>query len=198
MSDAEGTPTWFEAIDAVVQRRLRSVNTCDVGRVESYDDETRTAVVQPLIMEEREGEDGEIVARRIPTIPRAVFAHVGRFKSPVHPGDVVLLVYASAPLDRWLAGGGSREVAPGDDRRHARHDAIAIPMPRADADPQVEVTDTEVHAGGSAALALQAELANLKALIAAWPGTGTTDAGASLKAVFASWATPGTVVLKGA
>lgn len=48
-----------------------------------------------------------------------------RITFPMQVGDFVLLIFAERSIDTWLSSGN--EVDPGDPRRHAMSDAIAIP-----------------------------------------------------------------------
>jgi hypothetical protein len=166
--------------------------------------------VQPLVKQAHEDETGERVAELLPQIVNVPVVMPGsggvRIKFPIAAGDVVLLVFASCSLDRWLSLGG--EVDPEDPRRGALEDAIAIPGLQdfanvADASPLIEFTGSEIRAGGSAALALKSDLDDLKASLSAWVPVAT-DGGAALKTQLTTdgiigpgWPV-GTTTLKGA
>ena len=106
--------------------------------------------------------------------------------------DVVLLVFCSASLDKWLDRGG--EVDPLSDRRHALSDAIAftgLQSRATDANPQIEFTASgEIHAGGSDELVTFAEFMRHTHVTAGTgsPVTPTPITGGPLE---------GTAVLKG-
>jgi hypothetical protein len=174
--------------------------------VESYDATTQKASVQPLIKRGYYDEKGGVrQAESLPIITGVPVLFPGgggcRITWPIAVGDTVLLVFSEASLDKWVVTGG--EVDPRDDRRHSLSDAVAIPGLRpfknataADGTNVVIEAPAEIHAGGSSALALQAELADLKSRIASWIPV-PNDGGASLQAVFSAWPVPGTQVLKG-
>lgn len=202
------TPSQATIIDRAFAKMASAMRVALPGRIESYDAATQKANVQPLIMESHVDDVGDRVSELPPVVTDVpiMFPGSGSYRTtwPVAVGDTVLLVFSSSSLDRWLVRGG--EVDPEDDRHHNISDAVAIPGLFDFAHvPTTAPTDALViHApmtkiggpGSSTPPALATELANLKALIAAWPGTGTTDGGASLKAVFASWLAPGALTVR--
>jgi hypothetical protein len=125
--------------------------------VTSYDAGKRRASVQPLIRRGYLDEAGKRQTELLPIVNNVPVVFLGsggaRIKFPVRPGDTVLLLFAEASLDLWLAKGG--EVDPGDDRRFSLSDGIAIPglmHAAGDAPRLIEFTDTEIRLGGAAAL----------------------------------------------
>jgi hypothetical protein len=138
-----------------VDERFDQLNTCRPGKIETYNAATGLASVKSLIQKAYRDEKEERQVAPLPVIPNVpvVFPGSGgiRIKFPVLPGDLVLLLFSSASLDRWLVSGD--DVDPADDRANAITDAIAIPglLNRArDASPQIEFTLTgQIHAGGS-------------------------------------------------
>ncbi len=196
---AARTPTLAEALTGALDSRLSDVFTALPGRVEKYSSSTRRADVKPLIKRTTLDEEGNRIAESLPVITDVPVMFPGsggvRVSFPVAVGDVVLLVFASASLDKWLDRGG--EVDPLSDRRHSLSDAIAIPGLTArtsDADPMIEFTSNgQIHAGGSEPLVLRSEfLAHTHATA----GTGAPSppiSGAPGSAV----TFPGTAVLKG-
>lgn len=213
------TPDLATVLRAATSASLKGVRVALPGRIESYDASTQQAVVQPLLLEGVFDEAGERQTERLPAIAGVpiVFPGAGGFRVtfPVAVGDTVLLVFSSSSIDRWLALGG--EVDPQDDRRHHISDAIAIPGLRSfasplgsapttsmsmgkDGGPTIEITGSEVHAGGASALALLSELSSMVStfnshthILALSSGTGT----AAVPATAVSTPT-GTTVLKGA
>jgi hypothetical protein len=198
------TPTLTSLIEGAIGSRIGRLDTVTVGRIESYDASTRRAAVKPMIMRHDVDEDGERVA-----VSRPVFQGVpvllpgaggARLTFPISAGDYVLLVFADS-IDAWLGRGG--EVDPGERRQRP----VAIPGIQpfsgsgaaSDATPQIEITSTEVRAGGDQALATKADLDALKAAISGAAVSGG-DGGATFKAnilaALATWPT-GTTVLKG-
>lgn len=205
MSAGAGDDLNTKTLSGVMQKHVhlgtRGIRVALPARVESYDAATHTCSAQPLIMDGRIDASGERVVERLPVVTDVPVCFPGsggaRFKFPVSVGDTVLLVFASSSLDLWLAQGG--EVDPGDDRRHHLSDAIAITgiQDRAhagDATPMIEITTTEIHAGGSNPLVLRSEfLAHTHATAATGtpspPVPGPSGSAGSF---------PGTTVLKGA
>lgn len=122
-------PTMSEVLRRAVDARLESVNTAIPARVESYDRATQTISAQPLVRAIYFDESGARQSERLPMVTRVpvVFQGAGDYAStfPLAKGDTVLLVFAQASIDKWLARGG--DVDPLDDRRFDLSDAIAIP-----------------------------------------------------------------------
>ncbi len=108
----------------VVDDRLRRVNTCLPGRVDSYDAQTRTAEVTPLVQERYA--DGTLLPP--PSIAGVPIVMPGGASSglciPIAAGDIVLLLFAQRSIDGWKSDGGS--VDPQDARMHSLADAVGI------------------------------------------------------------------------
>lgn len=124
------SPSMASVLDALRASVTSNLWTALPARVESYDAATQTCTAQPLVQnvyydenEERRAEDLPICADVPVCFPGAGSIAI---TWPLAPGDVVLLMYASCSLDRWLAGDG-RSVDPIDERRNHLSDAIAIP-----------------------------------------------------------------------
>lgn len=167
-------------LGASVDGRMADVHVAIPGRVETYDAALQKASVQPLVMRAHEGEDGGRVAQKLPVIPEVpvLFPGGGDFMVtfPIQRGDVVLLVFSEASLDKFLVRDGI--VDPQDDRRHNISDAIAIPglrnfkSPRSGASStamivgpeagsaRIELDGSTVKAGGSAPLVTVTEFNN--------------------------------------
>jgi hypothetical protein len=212
------TPTFHETVLALVDESLGQVCTGMPARVESYDPTTQRCSVQPLVQRVYDDASGNRVAERHPVVSDVPVCFPGagswRLTFPIASGDTVWLMFSQASLDLWLQRGG--EVDPEDPRRHHLSDAVAYPGLRpfshalGDASPssmvlgngtvQVEITDTEVQAGGTDALALAGDLAALYNAIAG-AAVVAGDGGAAFKAAvlgaLAGWPTAGTTVLKG-
>jgi hypothetical protein len=194
------TPTITQAIRALLEERLVELHTAMPGSVVLYNALTRRASVQPLLKRGVQV-DGERVVETLPVVnevPILFFGALGgsRIRSDLRKGDTVLLVFSEGSLDRWLHKGDL--VDPEDDRRHALTDAFGIAFSTVDGGAaQIVFTETEIQAGGLLALALAAELADLKTRIANWTPVAN-DGGESLKSVFSAWPVPGTTILKGA
>lgn len=209
MSDVPTLPTILERMQENIMRGLR---VCGPARVESYDAATQSCSAQPLIHYGEINEDGERVVFRPAVVTNVPVMHAGgggfQFTVPVAVGDTILLVYSDRSLDRLLVRGG--EVDPADDRMHHDGDAIAFTgfrdfahaLATAPTDririgystgaAKIDITATEVQAGGTAALALHSKLDALWTWVNAMPA-GTLAAVPITPAVLGS----GTTVLKG-
>jgi hypothetical protein len=198
---SSNTPTFSEVLRGAIDSSLDSLNVAIPGRVESYDAATQSCSVQPLIRKAVLDETGARVAERLPIITGVpvVFPGAGAYKIifPIASGDIVLLVFASGSLDKWLAQGG--DVDPLDDRKHSLSDAVAIPgllsFNRASdaAHATALVFDAPlIHAGGTQELALKTDVdalaAHVNTLLVG--GTGSAPNPTAPSAV-------GTTVLKG-
>lgn len=171
------TPSLLEVLRAVVEARLADVRVSMPARVVSYDATRQAVSVKPIIRQGRIDSTGERVADSLPVIENVpvVFPGAGGFRVtfPVAAGDTVLLVFSEQSLDKWLALGG-RDTDPLDDRRHDLTDAVAVPGLRSFADaldsaptdsmsigkdggPTIEITDSEIKAGGTERLVTKAE-----------------------------------------
>jgi hypothetical protein len=123
------TPTIVDSIDSLIDSRLRGLHVAIPGRVESYDESTQSADVQPLIQRGYEDESGNRAIEDLPVVPGVpvVFPGAGSFSItfPVVKGDTVLLIFSQASIDKWLGQGG--KVDPLEDHHHDLSDGIAIP-----------------------------------------------------------------------
>lgn len=202
------TPTLAEVLLSAMDSRLGQDYRALPGRVESFDPSSQRISVQPLIRRGVIDESGDRQAERLPVITDVPVCYQGAgdisITFPLAPGDVVLLIFASASLDKWLAVGG--DVDPLDDRRHALSDAIAIPglratpnaIPAANLDTvALKINAPAIHAGGTAALALASEINALRSAYTSHthldPVSGSTGVPSALQGT----AYPGTAVLKG-
>lgn len=143
-------PNLAELLSGHVSRSLAELHTAMPGRVERYDSTTQTADVKPLVKRKVADEAGTESLESLPVVPSVpvVFPGAGDYgiTFPIARGDTVLLVVASASLDRWLARGG--EVDPADERAHALSDAVAIPGLRARPDALGSVPNSALHVRG--------------------------------------------------
>ncbi len=205
MSTERTTPTLAHVLERSTAARLEGLNVCMPARIESYDDATCKASVQPLVKRRYVDEAGTFQAEALPVITNVPVVMPGsggvRVKFPISVGDTVLIMFASCSLDRWLALGGL--VDPEDGRRGALIDAIAIPglqdfANAGEASPMIEFTGAAINAGGSQALALKSDVDNLRTLV----GTINTGApGPLVNTLGPAWLASipvGTTVLKGA
>lgn len=120
----------MEKIQQYVEEEMRQfsrdLRVCMPARIETYDADTHTASVQPLILRKFYG---QVEAKRMPIIPKVPVIHPrtagALIRLPVTAGDIVTLVFADHSLDRWLMGDGT-EKDPGDLRAHHITDAYAL------------------------------------------------------------------------
>lgn len=158
MSRDINNPTTASVIVRAIQAAATGALRATPARVTAYDASEVRCSAQPLVMRPFEDETG---ARQVELYPIVTDVPVlflggggGRMTFPLTEGDIVLLVFSSTSLDRWLAGDG-RAVDPGP-FAPGLADAIAIPVlttfggaaPAHATD--VEVTSpTFVHVGGA-------------------------------------------------
>jgi hypothetical protein len=192
-----------------IGEHLAGVNTSVPGIVVSYDAGSGRASVQPAVRRGYRDASGTRRVERLPVVNGVPVAfpgcRSGWVKFPIAPGDEVLLVVASAALDRWAQGSGG-EVDPGDDRRHALGDCVAVPAvfhAHDGASPIIEFTSGgEIRAGGSAQLATKADIDAIRTWLVSHVHVvpGAVGGGAGLTTSTAALTPPvisGTAVLKG-
>ena len=184
---------------------LADLHTSLPGKVVKYDAATQKADVQPLIKERYTDESGAAQARELPVIPAVPVQFPGsggyRITFPVVAGDVGLIVFSEASLDKWLVSGGT--VDPADDRRHDLTDAVFLPGLRdfghalanaptdratfgKDDGLQIHVDGSKIRIGTTTAVQLEKHpngetLKSILDTLIAWANTHThpTPAGAS-------------------
>lgn len=124
------SPTLSEVIRSGIAAALESVHVSMPGSVVRYDATKRQADVQPLIKLAYEDENGDRVAASLPVIVNCPvqFSKGGglTITLPVENGDIGILVFSEASLDKWLSGKG-KEVDPEIDLRFGLADAFFIP-----------------------------------------------------------------------
>jgi len=159
-------PTLEDVINKAVDGALARARVMLPGVIQSYDESTRRASVQPLVMDMQETEEGNIEGVAIPVLTDVpvVFPGSGgvRIKFPVLPGHECELVFASSSIARLkVLGSAGGPLHPGDPRHHALPDCVAhlgLQLRNAeDADTMIEFTNTEIRAGGSGPLLTKAE-----------------------------------------
>lgn len=164
-------PTFGEAVDRLIEARLRTFHTWLPAIVDSYDEEKQlvdcTAQVGlPYV----DPDDGTIKYTPAPRVGRCPVGFMGaggfRITLPIEPGKTTgVLLFSESPIVEWLLEG--RAVDPKYDRRFDINDAMFIPMlrpnsaaftdvPRSDAmtvgredGPQMVITKDELQLGGT-------------------------------------------------
>lgn len=149
-------PTLTQVLNGAISSALAGARVMLPGRVERYDTATRRAEVQPLIQDQDTDEEGKRIAITLPILTDVpvIFPGSGgaRLRYTVEPGDEVMLVFASSSIARWKFAGGL--VDPGDARRHALPDVIAVTGLQSHADDHdlfIEFTASALLLGGSTA-----------------------------------------------
>lgn len=115
-------------MDGIIQSHIDNfetqLNTTLPAEIVSFDSETQTATVQPLIYEVYS--DG--ISSRLPEIDDVPVmfpsAGGGMITFPIKAGDEVLLVFSQRDIDKWSVQGG--ESIPSTQHYHEYNDAIAI------------------------------------------------------------------------
>ena len=110
-------------IAALKKEILSSLHCALPGIVESYDAETRTAVIRPAVRvssrPEHSGAEGSHSYPLLRDVP--VFMPVS---FEVNPGDLCLVVFADADIDAWFETG--QEAVPTSGRMHSLSDGFAF------------------------------------------------------------------------
>lgn len=213
MSDEPRNPS---LVDLLLKTRRTMVDGMTVSLpavVTRYDSDKQCVDAQPVIMQERAGEDGVVIEERLPAVLNAPVTFYGsgpwRDTLPITEGSVVILHFSSAALDRWLTLGG--EVAPRDPRKHTLTDAFAYPgghsfggatAPSTSAPTNARVfhgpADGNFLIGGpdsNRPPATLDDLEALKAIFDAWV-VAPMDGGAALKMLLADWNPTGSPRIK--
>ena len=114
-----------QAIRFAIRQSLKDMYTCMPGIVESYDAETRRAVVKGALKVVTTKKE-EIEREAIHNVP-VLFPSGGRsaFTFPLEPGDTVLLLYSQRGLANWkktfgVAAPDTIGFLPGCRRWHGR------------------------------------------------------------------------------
>lgn len=121
-------PSLSDVLDVALEGALADVHTAMPGTIVSYDAGSRRASVQPLLQRAYFDEDGNRQVERYPILPSVPVVMPGNSSVglvwTVKPGDRVLIVFAEASLNQWLAQ--DSEGDPLDERRHSLSDGVAI------------------------------------------------------------------------
>lgn len=114
----------IEDVREVIDDRLRRVNTCMPGIIQTYDATKREATVTPQVDDYYS--DGEKLVLPVLTgvpVVQLTTATAG-IVLPIATGDPVVVFFTQRSIDRWLST-GNRDASD-DGRMHAMSDAIAI------------------------------------------------------------------------
>lgn len=125
------TPELVEVLRKVMDQTLDRLCVSLPGKVESYDSETQTADVKPLLSKTVVDQDGNEESVEIPVISKVPVAFSrggGHFVSlPLEKGDNVFLVFCDRSIDDYWFSDGSAPMDQDDFRAHDLSDAVAIP-----------------------------------------------------------------------
>lgn len=116
----------LESMELWLQSRMEDVHTMLPGTVQSYDPDTRTAVVKPSV--KLRTMHGDILD--IPPIASVPVVWPGSndftaMSKDLPKGSGVTLLFSEASLGNWQRG--SQDAAAEDESRHSLQDAIAVP-----------------------------------------------------------------------
>lgn len=131
------TPTMATAIAEAIDSRLIDVHTALPGQIQTYDPDTQTADVVPMIRRPLEElSTREIVHEDLPVLPNIPVAFprsASYFISfPLKPGDFVMVLFSKYSIDQWRAKG--KVTAPGDIGNLTLTGGVAIPCLYPDAE----------------------------------------------------------------
>lgn len=181
------SPTIVEALEGLIEARLRDVRVAVPAQVVSYDRTIQAASVQPLIQDGYTKEDGTRGVETMPQIPRVPVMFPGD-RYDLVKGDTVLLIISHASLDKWKSKGGVTD--PLTDRHHDMSDAMAIPGLNDFKNPSPQVASgaritegDDIRLGSKDAsdpVALKSDIDRLLAVIQNWTPVGL-DGGLALK-----------------
>lgn len=110
--------------DNLVGNMLGDINSCMLGKIESFDHKAMKAEVTPL--GRFKGKDGEVEERPLLIEVPVSFTKAGPFiiRPPYKPGDIVLIVFADEDIDNIMLTGDISN--PNSTRKHSLDDAIVV------------------------------------------------------------------------
>lgn len=165
------TSSLLTALEAWMDNRVLGIHTSVPGIVESYDEDTRTAVVLPAI--NFKIPRGPVLKHTpISNVPVMFPSSQGfQLTFKIQAGDGVILIFSESSMGNWMNGGG--QVDPEDSTRFSMHDAIAIPglwsvskvpkLPVAEDFLLASATGVQVGGHKDGTIALRNEITSLKA-----------------------------------
>lgn len=170
--------TLAEVFRANNRALLAGLHTSMPGVIKSYDPETKTAVVQPVIKvptfdpesgEALESEELPVLSNVPVQFPRGGGWHIS---FPLEEGDHVTLIFSEAATGAWRTSGEISE--PGDVRRHSLGYPTAFPGAHPDDETLDDDASTSVLTSGKMVIGKDG---NPKAQIRIDPVGGATQAG---------------------
>ncbi|TNC14927.1 hypothetical protein FF100_04955 [Methylobacterium terricola] len=147
MAGYQGTSTrrdTQEYLAAIPETERADINTTAVGIVQSYDAKTQTAVVQPKLTMQIDGET--IRAPELQSVPVAHPRAGGLIMhKPLKKGDEVNLHFAQRSLDDAVQDGSDQSANRG--RMHSLSDALAVPAAHSKAKQLANLPADRAHLG---------------------------------------------------
>ncbi len=115
-----------EALTIWLNSKLEDMHTAIPGKIEKYDEDSKTADVLPLLSKITV-KNVEIGLPVIPGVP-VIFPSGKSFELSweVQKGDGVLLIFSEAALGAWVNSDGNKQVSPESKHRFSETDAMAI------------------------------------------------------------------------
>jgi len=115
-----------DAMTFWLSSKLEDVHTAIPGKIEKYDEATKTADVLPSLSKITV-KNVEVALPVIPGVP-IIFPSGKAFELSweVQKGDGVLLIFSEAALGAWVDSDGSKQITPEGKHRFSETDAIAI------------------------------------------------------------------------
>lgn len=124
-----GTKTIVEVMQSFVESRLNDVHTSIPGRIQSYDDSTGLASVEPLVKISRVNQDNTVSIIEIPIIDNVPVCILGStdfiLKFPIKKGTGVAIFFSEVAIGNFINGGNS-VVDPEDAAQFSLTDAFCI------------------------------------------------------------------------
>jgi hypothetical protein len=111
-----------------MEDRIRALNTSEPGEVVSYDVDTQTATVRPMVAGSVLDDDNAFVLEYPPDIYDVPVMHLrsraGYLHMPIITGDTGLLVYPQRDIGQWRSTG--QRGSPGDHRACSKSGAVLV------------------------------------------------------------------------
>ena len=147
-----------QAIRFAIRQSLKDLYTCMPGIVESYDAETRRAVVKGalnIVTTKKEEIEREAIHNVLVLFP---WGGRSAFTFPLEPGDVVLLLYSQRGLAKWKKTLGV--AAPDTIGFFSEKDAFAIPgfgSTQGELEHMIAIESDGIHIRTTGKLAIEAQ-----------------------------------------
>lgn len=140
------SPNENDVTRAAINVALSELHTSLPGTVKTFDRDTQTVSVQPMVKRAIKRLNGDLTHETLPIVQNVpvMFPRGGgcSIQWPISEGDAVLLVFSEAATAQWRATGQISE--PGDLRRHDLSYAYAIPGGAPGGDELTAPTGTEM------------------------------------------------------